>query len=104
MVTLKPAEEVLAHQKGHLTPVRRADLESTLAWTNGKFVFNGADVPAIMRQIGRWYDVDVRYLGPVKGETFTGMVSRQSDISRVLRIMEAGGIKFRIEKNVIMVE
>ena len=104
MVTLKPAEEVLAHQKGHLTPVRKADLESTLAWTNGKFVFNGADVPAIMRQIGRWYDVDVRYLGPVKGETFTGMVSRQSDISRVLRIMEAGGIKFRIEKNVIMVE
>jgi hypothetical protein len=40
----------------------------------------------------------------VKGETFTGMVSRQSDITRVLRIMEAGGIRFRIEKNVIMVE
>jgi hypothetical protein len=57
-----------------------------------------------MRQIGRWYDVDVVYSGSVRTETFTGMVSRKSDISRVLRIMEAGGIQFRIEKNRIMVE
>ena len=103
-VSLKPEQEVLTEPNGTMSPVRSADMETRLAWTNGKFIFNGADVPAIMRQIGRWYDVDVRYLGPVKGETFTGMVSRQSDITRVLRIMEAGGIRFRIEKNVIMVE
>ena len=103
-VTLKPEQEVMTSQNGSMKPVRTADLESTLAWTNGKFVFNGSDVPSIMRQIGRWYDVEVTYLGPVKKETFTGMVSRQSDISRVLRIMEAGGIRFRVEKNKIMVE
>ena len=103
-VSLKPEQEVFTELNGTMSQVRSADLETRLAWTNGKFIFNGADVPAIMRQIGRWYDVDVRYLGPVKGETFTGMVSRQSDITRVLRIMEAGGIRFRIEKNVIMVE
>jgi transmembrane sensor len=103
-VSLKPEQEVLTEPNGTMSPVRSADMETRLAWTNGKFIFNGADVPAIMRQIGRWYDVDVRYLGPVKGETFTGMVSRQSDITRVLRIMEVGGIRFRIEKNVIMVE
>ena len=102
--TLKPEQEVLASANGTISPVRTADLETRLAWTNGKFVFNGADVPSIMRQICRWYDVEVSYSGPIKGETFTGMVSRQSDISRVLRIMEAGGIKFRIEKNKIMVE
>lgn len=103
-VTLKPAQEVMTNPNGNMQAIRPADLETTLAWTNGKFVFNGADVSAIMRQIGRWYDVEVIYLGPVRGETFTGMVSRQSDISRVLRIMEAGGIRFRIEKNKIMVE
>lgn len=103
-VSLKPEQEVLTEPNGTMSPVRSADLETRLAWTNGKFVFNGADVPSIMRQIGRWYDVEVSYSGPVRGETFTGMVSRQSDISRVLRIMEAGGIKFRIEKNKIMVE
>ena len=102
--TLKPEQEVLASANGTISPVRTADLETRLAWTNGKFVFNGADVPSIMRQLGRWYDVEVSYSGPVRAETFTGMVSRQSDISRVLRIMEAGGIKFRIEKNKIMVE
>ena len=102
--TLKAEQEVLASANGTISPVRTADLETRLAWTNGKFVFNGADVPSVMRQIGRWYDVEVSYSGPARAETFTGMVSRQSDISRVLRIMEAGGIKFRIEKNKIMVE
>jgi transmembrane sensor len=103
-VSLKPEQEVFTEPNGTMSPVRSADLETRLAWTNGKFIFNAADVPSIMRQICRWYDVEVSYSGPVKGETFTGMVSRQSDISRVLRIMEAGGIKFRIEKNKIMVE
>ena len=103
-VALKAGQEIMRGSDGKLQSVRTADLKTALAWKEGLFVFNGSDVPAIMRQIGRWYDVDVVYSGSVRTETFTGMVSRKSDISRVLRIMEAGGIQFRIEKNRIMVE
>lgn len=101
---LKAGQEILSDPDGRLQSVKTADLEAALAWKEGQFVFNGSDVPAIMRQISRWYDVDVTYSATARKETFTGMVSRKSDISRVLRIMEAGGIRFRIEKNSIMVE
>jgi transmembrane sensor len=104
LVALKSGQEIMTGSDGRLQSVRTADLKTALAWKEGLFVFNGSDVPAIMRQIGRWYDVDVTYSGSVPTETFTGMVSRKSDISRVLRIMEAGGIQFRIEKNRIMVK
>lgn len=103
-IELKPEQEVRTGTDGEMGRVKPADLETTLAWKNGKFIFNAADVPSIMRQLGRWYDVDIVYAGPVSKETFTGMVSRQSDISRVLRIMEAGGIRFKIDKNKIVVE
>lgn len=101
---LKAGQEILAEPDGKLHSVKTADLEAALGWKEGQFVFNGADVPAIMRQISRWYDVDVTYSGAARNETFTGMVSRKSDISRVLRIMEAGGIRFKIDKNRIVVE
>jgi ferric-dicitrate binding protein FerR (iron transport regulator) len=101
---LKAGQEILSDPDGRLQSVKTADLEATLAWKEGQFVFNGSDVPAIMRQISRWYDVDVTYSATARKETFTGMVSRKSDISRVLRIMEAGGIRFKIDKNRIVVE
>jgi ferric-dicitrate binding protein FerR (iron transport regulator) len=102
--TLKAGQEILSEPDGKLQSVKTADLEAALGWKEGQFVFNGADVPSIMRQISRWYDVDVTYSGTARKETFTGMVSRKSDISRVLRIMEAGGIRFKIDKNRIVVE
>lgn len=101
---LKAGQEILAEPDGKLKSVKTADLEAALGWKDGQFVFNGADVPSIMRQISRWYDVEVSYSGVTRKETFTGMVSRKSDISRVLRIMEAGGIRFKIDKNRIVVE
>jgi transmembrane sensor len=101
---LKAGQEILSEPDGKLKSVKTADLEAALGWKEGQFVFNGADVPSIMRQISRWYDVDVTYSGTARKETFTGMVSRKSDISRVLRIMEAGGIRFKIDKNRIVVE
>lgn len=101
---LKAGQEILSDPDGKLQSVKTADLEAALGWKEGQFVFNGADVPSIMRQISRWYDVEVSYSGVARKETFTGMVSRKSDISRVLRIMEAGGIRFKIDKNRIVVE
>lgn len=103
-VELRPEQEVRAGPDGRLGRVKTADLETALAWKNGKFIFNAADVPSIMRQLGRWYDIEVSYAGPVSRETFTGMVSRQSDITRVLRILEAGGLRFKILDKRIVVE
>jgi ferric-dicitrate binding protein FerR (iron transport regulator) len=102
-VKLLPGQQAQANGNGVLELVKNADLDEVLAWKEGSFVFNSADVPTIMRQLSRWYNVEVNYQGAVSNETFSGIVSRQSNIARVLKIMEAGGVKFKTEGNKITV-
>ena len=56
-----------------------------------------------MRQISRWYEIEVVYNESFNQETFSGIVSRKSNLSDVLKIMEEGGVKFRIEGKKIYV-
>jgi ferric-dicitrate binding protein FerR (iron transport regulator) len=83
--------------------VHQADVEEVIAWKSGWFQFNHATVSDIMRQISRWYDVDIKFEGKPVNKTFTGLVSRNNNISDVLNIMERAGVKFRIEGKTIIV-
>ena len=80
-----------------------ADLEEVMAWKNGLFQFNGLDIKTVMRQISRWYDVDVVYEGNIPSGHFTGVVNRSNDISQVLKIMQAGGVRFKIDGRKLVV-
>ncbi len=79
------------------------DIYDEIAWKNDLFVFKSMDVKSIMRIISRWYDIDVVYQGKINPETFSGIVSSKSNLSQVLKIMEAGGIQFKIEGRKIVV-
>jgi len=79
------------------------DLEEEMAWKNGWFNFNSWDIQRIMRQISRWYDIDVVYEGKVPTGHYSGIVSRENNISQVLQIMKAGGVDFKIEDRKIIV-
>ena len=83
--------------------VADADLEEVMAWKNGLFQFNGLDIKTVMRQISRWYDVDVVYEGNIPSGHFTGVVNRSNDISQVLKIMQAGGVRFKIDGRKLVV-
>ena len=80
------------------------NMDEVMAWKNGKFKFGeNTDIEPIMRQISRWYDVDIEYKGRVS-QRFWGSISKDVNISRVLKILEAtGGVKFKVEGNKIMV-
>jgi hypothetical protein len=56
-----------------------------------------------MVQLARWYELDVVYSGKISQETFSGIVSRNSNLSEVLKIMEAGGLRFKIDGKIIYV-
>ena len=56
-----------------------------------------------MRQIGRWYDVDVQFEGDISKKTFSAIVNRSNNISEVLKIMKEAGIQFRIVDKKIIV-
>lgn len=84
--------------------LNRVSMEEVMAWKEGKFRFTEkTDIGTIMRQIARWYDVDVEYKGTVK-QQFWGSISKDVKISQVLNILEAtGGIKFKIEGRKVIV-
>ncbi|NML36901.1 FecR family protein [Chitinophaga sp. G-6-1-13] len=100
---LRPGQQLRMEQTGQLSVVNHADLDEIIAWKNGYFQFNHEKLPGVMRQIARWYDVDIAYEGNIPDREFGGKISRNSSIEEVLRILELSKIHFRIEKKKIIV-
>ncbi|MBK8953668.1 MAG: DUF4974 domain-containing protein [Chitinophagaceae bacterium] len=46
------------------------DVDEVIAWKTGWFVFNRLDVATIMRQVSRWYDLDVVFEGNTGKRSF----------------------------------
>ncbi len=100
---LKPGEQSRLNKAGNIDLIKNVNIEVALAWKNGKFQFNDASLEMVMRQLMRWYDVQVQYEGKVPLQRFGGEVSRNSKLSEVLRILEYSGVKLSISDNKIIV-
>jgi transmembrane sensor len=99
---LKPGEQALV--SGTQLKVYQTNTELAVAWKNNKFMFDNENIQDIMRMIGRWYNVDISYVGEIPGEKFGGSVSRFDKVSKVLNILElTGNIHFKIEGRTIIV-
>lgn len=87
------------------TRVAQVDVSEYTAWKDGLFRYNNQSLEAIMRNISRWYRVDVVYEDEsLKNERFVGMVSRYSNISGTLAVLEeVGGVHFTVEGNMVTV-
>jgi transmembrane sensor len=102
-VELHPGQQFSldSNRRGRL--VNNADLEEVMAWKNGLFAFNGADIRTVMRNIGRWYDVSIIYEAGKDSHRFTGQISRSSKASEALQILTASGYHFNIQDKIITV-
>jgi len=80
------------------------DTDIEMAWKNGYFSFDQTDLATIMRQIARWYEVEIVYEGEIPNRRFTGEISRTSNASEVLKILEESKVHVRIEGKKIIVQ
>lgn len=100
---LKPGEaSVLTSDHIKIT---NADTEEAIAWKNGDFIFKNQNLQAIMKNVARWYDIDVKY-GDLKNKnlTYSGEVSRSKNLSAVLQMLESTGqVKFKVQGNNVRV-
>lgn len=99
---LKPGEQARLTNSGSLNVVRVNTAEE-VAWKDGYFAFNNTDIQTVMRQMSRWYDVEVQYSGAVPNDEFVGKISRSSKLSEVLRTLELTGVHFRMENKKIII-
>lgn len=93
---LRPGQQAFLHTNGQLD-IKSVDTEEITAWKKGLFYFTEADIPAVMKQIGRWYDIEVSYEGKLPDKQFTGKVSRTIQISALLDMLHYAGVNYRIE-------
>lgn len=103
VVSLTPGKQARLNYNGEIK-IFDAEIETDLAWKNGLFLFDNSNIKTIMRQLNRWYDADISYEGDVTNRNFSGQISRNINLSRVLKMLElTGGIHFKIEgKNILV--
>lgn len=106
-VMLQPGQQAqlknTAIGSGHIRVITDADLEEAIAWKNGLFYFDNVDIQAIMRQVERWYKVQVVFKGRVPARRFAGQVARTANLSQVLKILEYSKVHFTIEGDTVTV-
>ncbi|MBO9202966.1 MULTISPECIES: FecR family protein [Niastella] len=100
---LKPGQQAQLHKNGIMSLDEHADVEEAVAWKDGRFVFNEASVETVMREIARWYDVEIVYAGKVPDEKLEGEIPRNSNITEVFKILELSNVHCKIEGRKITV-
>jgi transmembrane sensor len=96
-------------QQAAITPgedsfhLKTVDADNATAWKNGYFYFDRADIQTVMRQLARWYNVQVVYKGEISKKTFKGKVYRNINASEALQILSYFGAHFQIDDKTITV-
>lgn len=94
---LSPGEQAEYNQTNTSIQLKKdIDAEDAIAWKNGFFVCNGKDLKAILRQVMRWYDIEVEYQGNIQPEIFVGTISRNMNLSELLKVLEITGVQFSL--------
>jgi len=99
---IKPGQQ-LQSGTGLATVINNTDLEEVIAWKEGVFHFEDADIKYVMRQIARWYDIEVAYKGNITTH-FDGSIPKKVNVIKVLNMLElTGEVKFTIEGRKVVV-
>ncbi|HVK49133.1 MAG TPA: FecR domain-containing protein, partial [Pseudobacter sp.] len=101
---LTPGQQAQVGQDKKIRLVKDVDIDKVIAWKNGYFNFNDADLHEIMRQLERWYDIEVVYAKPVQPVEFRGKLERSLSLSQVLEGLQLMQVKFRIEGRKVIIE
>ena len=94
---MKPGQQAMVQQR--ITLLNNIDTDQVIAWKNGYFNLNGMGLEELMRQISRWYNIEVSMEGRIPEKKFWGEIYRGERLSTVLKFLENSGIRFRMENN-----
>jgi len=100
---LKPGEQASVEYQTRSLKIGKANIDQVMAWQKGYFHFEGDDLQSVLRQLSRWYDVDVVYQLSHNDDEFMGDIPRSVKLSEVLKILEFGGVHFKIEGKKLIV-
>lgn len=95
-ITILPGQQAQV-TAGKCNISNHIDLGKVMAWKNGVFNFNDATLEEVMRQLERWYNIEVVYEKGVPDLEFVGKMGRDLSLLKVLRGLEMAEVHFRLE-------
>lgn len=105
---LKPGQQAVYGNENtefiHFYKNKDVNLDEVIAWKSGLFQFENADLPTVLRQLARWYDMEIVYEGKMPIRKFGGKIGRDLNLSQVLKLLEKVQVRFRIEGNKLIVQ
>lgn len=103
MIKLGPGQQIQFNAANKATLIPEADIEEVLAWKNGIFNFDKADLETVMRQFERWYDISVEYPKGIPKQKFWGKIQRGLSLNDVLEILKETGVNFTIKNRAVII-
>jgi hypothetical protein len=97
---LKPGQQVRLEKTLNVLDTEARD---AIAWTEGYFQFNNADIKTVMRELERWYGITVRYEDELPKQKFEGAIDKKLSLQQVLGILEKSEVHFRIKGKEVVV-
>lgn len=100
----KRVEERVVLTAGHQSIVNKTgikniqvNVEEYVAWKDGYFYFNDADIYAVMKQFERWYDIEVTYEISRSDDQFYGKIPRDVSLGKALNVLKTAGVNFDLK-------
>jgi ferric-dicitrate binding protein FerR (iron transport regulator) len=101
-VVLTPGKQAIITTDKRLK-VADADVDKAIAWKRGIFNFEDAGLEEVMRQIERWYDIEVVYEKNVPDIKFGGKMSNDVSLQGLLKSLQESDVHFRLEGRKLIV-
>ncbi|WP_346316511.1 FecR domain-containing protein [Chitinophaga sp. YIM B06452] len=100
---LSPGQQAIVAGSNAIRVTQAKNPAQAIAWKEGLFNFEGASLDDVMRQLARWYDIDVVYEKGIPDIGFGGKIGRDLTLAGVLGILEKTGVHFRLEGKTLIV-
>ncbi len=89
---LRPGQQATTTAQSHALEVKNIEAKDVLAWKDKMFVFNNEEIQQVMRQVSRWYDVEVIYLNGMEGKRIGGSIPRFENVEELMEALQATGL------------
>jgi ferric-dicitrate binding protein FerR (iron transport regulator) len=101
---IKPGEQAIASSNSPFTIDHSPDIDQVMAWKNGLFSFDNATIQTVMRQLSRWYNIDIIYEGNIPEQHFFGQMTRDLSLLQVLRGLQVTKVNVRLEGRKLIIK
>lgn len=101
---LRPGEQAVTIRGRNSVTVNTVDTEEVISWKNNLFAFNNEEISEVMKEVSRWYDVEVEYLDGMAGRRIGGSIPKFKNINDLMDALEATGLlRYKLEGGVVII-